>query len=122
MLIEASIEQEARGTLSPSAHPTVRLPHEAVAPFTQALTAPLPGERPGDVVVRSRATQAEDLRRPIADGARRLAQFTGYRARLTALAARPDIHVDDLIKLAGQLAEMQSRIEAADAEQRTLAQ
>jgi len=106
----------------PRASLHLRLPHELIVPFVNSLTDPLPGESPGLAQVRRQSTTAEDLGQPIADVTRRLAQLTNYRDRLQALAARTDIHVDDLIKIASEMSQVQTQLEAADAEQRELAQ
>jgi hypothetical protein len=100
----------------------LRLPHDLIVPFANSLTKPLPGEPPAVARVRRQSTSAEDLGQPIADVERRLAQLTNYRDRLQTLAARPDIHVDDLIKIAGEMSHVQTELEAANAEQRELAQ
>ena len=99
----------------------MRLPHAVIVPFVNALTQPLPGEGAGAVQVLRQSTDAEDLGQPIADAEKRHAQLTEYRDRLHALAARPDIHVDDLIKIASELSQVQSQLEAADGQQRDLA-
>jgi hypothetical protein len=107
---------------SPSASLTVRLPHNAVAPFEAALLAPLPGEASGDAVVRSRTTTAEDLANAIADVDRRQAQLSDYRDRLGALAKRDDVTVEDLIKIESELANTQSQLDTIAAQKKNLAQ
>ncbi len=122
LLLESQIEMDPRGVARPRARIEVRLPHAAVPVYVAAVMAALPGEPATAVVVRAQATRAEDLGRPIEDGERRLAQLTDYRTRLAALAARSDIKVDDLIKIAGETSRVQAEIEAATAAQRMLAQ
>lgn len=99
----------------------LRLPHDMIVPFVNSLTNPLPGESAGVARVRRQSTSAEDLGQPVADVARRLAQLANYRDRLQTLAARADVRVDDLIKIAGEMSQVQTQLEAADAEQRELA-
>nr|WP_311274223.1 DUF4349 domain-containing protein [Methylobacterium sp. WCS2018Hpa-22] len=122
VLVAASVDDGRRPAGRPQAQVQVRLPHESVAPFMAFVTAPLPGEATGDVVLRSQSTRADDLTDAIEDGGRRLAQLTAYRARLDAIAARPDPRVEDLIRIAQELAQVQSQIEEADAKQRGLNQ
>ena len=98
----------------------LRLPHDQVAPFANALTDALPGEKAGLVRVTGQSTDAEDLGRPLADVAQRTTQLSDYLASLKALGARLTISVSDLVKIAGETAQAQSQIEAVQAEQRNL--
>lgn len=120
VLVSSSLEDGARPSGRPQAQIQVRLPHESVAPYVAFLTAPLPGEAAGDVVLRRQATRADDLTTPLEDGDRRLAQLTAYRARLDELAAKSDTRVEDLIRIAGELSKVQSQIEEGEARQRGL--
>jgi hypothetical protein len=106
----------------PVATLSVRLPHEAVAPFEQIVLKLLAGEQASDVAVLSRSTSAEDLTAVIQDGDRRLAQLSDYRDRLNQLAKRADAKVDDMIKVEGELSTTQSQIEELTAEQSRLNQ
>ncbi len=99
----------------------VRLPHDQVAAYANALTAPLPGEAPGLVRVLRQSTTAEDLGRPVADVAQRVAQLSQYLASLKALGGRLTISVSDLVKIASETAQAQTEIETAQAQQRSLA-
>ncbi len=107
--------------LEVSAALRVRLPHDQVAAYANALTAPLAGEAPGLVRVLRQSTTAEDLGRPVADVAQRVAQLSQYLASLKALGARLTISVSDLVKIASETAQAQTEIETAQAQQRTLA-
>ncbi|AWI88230.1 DUF4349 domain-containing protein [Methylobacterium sp. DM1] len=118
-LLNSSI-RDGSGTRPPQAQVQVRLPHEAVAPYVAFVTAPLPGEAAGDVALIEQATRAEDLTASIADTGRRLAQLNDYRTRLTALAEKPDNRAEDLIKIAGELAQVQSQIEESEGTRRGL--
>ncbi|WP_244474905.1 DUF4349 domain-containing protein [Methylobacterium sp. Leaf99] len=120
VLVSSSLEDGARPSGRPQAQIQVRLPHESVAPYVAFLTAPLPGEAAGDVVLRRQATRADDLTTPLEDGDRRLAQLTAYRARLDELAAKSDTRVEDLIRIAGELSKVQSQVEEGEARQRGL--
>lgn len=123
VLLNASIEETGFDRYRhPEARLSVRLTHEAVAPFEQTVLKPLPGEQASEVAVVSRSTSAEDLTVAIQDGDRRLAQLTDYRDRLTALAKRTDAKVDDLIRVQSELSTTQSQIEELTAEQKRLGQ
>ncbi|MCJ2080462.1 DUF4349 domain-containing protein [Methylobacterium sp. J-090] len=122
VLVSSSIDDGPRPLGRPQAHLQVRLPHVSVSAYVAFLTAPLPGETAGDVVLRRQATRADDLTTPIEDGERRLAQLAAYRGRLDELAAKPDTRVEDLIRIAGELSQVQSQIEATEARQRGLQQ
>jgi len=123
ILVQASIRGgDARARSMPYASLTVRLPHDKIALFEQALLAPFEGEAKGEPVVRERSTDAEDLTYALLDVERRLAQLTDYRDRLVALAKRGDAKVDDLIKIEEKISEVQSQIEALQAQQRGLNQ
>lgn len=123
ILVQASIAGgDARARQLPYASLTVRLPHDKIALFEQALLAPLEGEAKGEPIVRERSTDAEDLTYALLDVERRLAQLTDYRDRLVALAKRGDAKVDDLIKIEEKISEVQSQIEALQAQQRGLNQ
>ena len=98
----------------------LRLPHDQIAAYANALTDPLPGEAPGLVRVLRQSTDAEDLGRPIADAAQRTTQLSDYLASLKSLGSRLTISVSDLVKIAGETAQAQSQIEAAQAERRDL--
>jgi uncharacterized protein YceK len=119
VVLEASINL-AGSWSQPQASLRVRLPHPAVEPFERSLQEPLPGEKSGDPLVRSKSTTAEDLAQAIADADRRLAQLTDYRDRLAALLKRPDAKVEDLIKVQSELSTTQSQIEAITEQKRQL--
>jgi uncharacterized protein DUF4349 len=113
---------ELTGAPHPSAALTVRLAHDAVAPFEADLLAPLPGEAANDAVLRSRSTTADDLTAAIADVERRQAQLADYRDRLIELSKRPDVKVEDLIKIESELSNTQSQLETIAAQKKTLDQ
>ena len=123
LLLHAELGTPGTGYGQPpvSAELRVRLPHDQLAAYANALTAPLPGEAPGLVRVLRQSTTAEDLGRPVADVAQRVAQLSQYLASLKALGARLTISVSDLVKIASETAQAQTEIETAQAQQRTLA-
>ncbi|KQP94857.1 hypothetical protein ASF60_01290 [Methylobacterium sp. Leaf113] len=119
-LISASFGESSRPSGRPSAKLDIRLPHSAVAAYLAFVTAPLPGEQASDVILQRQATRADDLTPTIEDGVRRLAQRKAYRERLDALAAKPDTRVEDLIRIAQEIAQVQAQIEEDEAKQRGL--
>ncbi|GGF09349.1 hypothetical protein GCM10011611_13560 [Aliidongia dinghuensis] len=121
VLVNASIDAgDPRNGRPPHAGLTMRVPHDAVAAVEQGIAAPVPGEAPGAIELRSRNTSADDLTTAIQDVDRRLAQLTDYRDRLTALAKRADAKVEDLIKVEQELSNTQSQIETITAQQKHL--
>jgi hypothetical protein len=120
-LIEATITVgDASAGVRPRANLSVRLPHASVARFKTDLLGPLPGEGPGEPSLRRSSTTAEDLSFQILDVNRRLAQGNDFRDRLTALGRRTDAKVDELIKVADKISEVQSSIEELTVQNRTL--
>lgn len=72
--------------------------------------------------VTSKATSAEDLGDAIVDNQKRLEMLNNYRDRLEALSGKPSNDVDALIKLAGEMAKIQSDLELASGERQRLLQ
>lgn len=120
VLLDANSSLSDGGPVRPSAHIQARLPHDGVERFMQAAAAPVVGEVQSDVTVLRSGTRMEDLGRPIADTTRRLEQLDDYRKRLDALERRPDTRAEDLIKIAGELSQVQSRIEESTEQRRKL--
>lgn len=119
-LLEAVSTEIAQGTSFSNAYLRARLPHDKVARYKALVVAPLAGEDRDDVSwVRDRI-EVEDLARPIEDLARRQKSVEDYRGRLEVLAGSADKRVEDLIRLATELSDAQSRIETA--EQRSMGQ
>lgn len=117
-LEEASLNKTDDGA---SASFTVAMPHSAIETFEHALEAPVAGEQAGDAKVTSRATAAANVTQQSGDATRKVAQLKDYRDRLAALAARKDLRVDDLIKVAGELSSAQSALDDAASSQQDIA-
>jgi hypothetical protein len=109
------------GAPLPVASLGVALPHDAVLPFTESLTAPLEGEDPGDVVVIARQTTSQNVTAQVRDIGSRLAQLENYRDRMKALGQRRNASTEDLIRIEAELSRTQSEIEQAEAQKRDLA-
>ncbi len=121
IVLNASLNMgDSAANILPGASLTVRLPHNSVAPFEQSLLVPLPDEKPGDAILRSQVTTADDLTRAIADLEQRQAQLTDYRDRLRALTSRADAKVEDLIKIESELSTVQSELESIAAQKKRL--
>lgn len=118
VLIRSSVSEGKDAGARPFAQLEVRLPHESVPAFVAFVTSPLPGEAAGDVILRDQSTRSEDLANSIADTARRLTQLADYRDRLNGLSARSDPRVEDLIKIANELSQVQSQIEELEGKRR----
>lgn len=103
-----------------SATLSVQLPHDKLAGFEHALLASLPGEAAGDAAMVSRATQAQSVETEASDTARKVAQLTAYRDRLADIAKRPNLGVDDVIKVEAERARVQGDLDEATSTQRDL--
>jgi len=97
---------------------SVLLPHAGLDRFEHLLRNPRAGEKPDDVRLVSRATRAESVENAAADSNRKVAQLGGYRDRLAEIAKRPNLSVDDLIKLEAEQARVETELDEALAEQR----
>ncbi|HXC54839.1 MAG TPA: DUF4349 domain-containing protein [Rhizomicrobium sp.] len=103
-----------------SATLVVQLPHGRLDGFEHALLAPLAGERPGDAAIDARSTQAQSVETAAGDASRKVAQLTAYRDRLAEIARRPNLSVDDIIKLEAERARVQGDLDDATGHQRDL--
>ncbi|WP_158681682.1 DUF4349 domain-containing protein [Microbulbifer pacificus] len=72
--------------------------------------------------VTSKATSVEDLGDAIVDNQKRLELLKNYRDRLEVLSGKPNNDVDALIKLAGEMAKVQSDLELASGQRQRLLQ
>jgi hypothetical protein len=106
----------------PVANLSVALPHDSVAPFEQALMEPLPDENKGDVVIKARTTNAQNVTNQVKDLDSRYAQLTSYRDRMMELSKRGGAKTDDLIKIEGEISRTQAEIEGIEAQRRDLAE
>lgn len=93
---------------------SVLVPHDRIDAHRESLLQPLDGF--GVAELRSRSTDAGNVTKHSADVERKLTQLVSYRDRLDKLSTRTDLRVDELIKLATELASTQSNIEQATAQ------
>jgi len=76
----------------------------------------------GDGEVTSKGTSVQDLGEAIVDNQKRLEMLKDYRARLEALSGKSSNDVDALVKLAGEMAKVQSDLESATGQRKKLLQ
>jgi len=96
----------------------VALPHDKVAIFERRLLQRLPQDGNGKVEVTSRSTSVENQTQSAGDIDRQLAQALAYRNSLEELAKRPNLTVDEVIKIHSELAEAQEAVDSAEAAKR----
>jgi hypothetical protein len=103
-----------------SANLDVLLPHGKIAAFEKALLEPVAGENAGDATVQSHSTQADSVETEAGDAGRKVARLTAYRDRLAALAKRPNLSIDDVIKLEAEQSSVQTDLDQAIGTKRNL--
>ncbi len=104
-----------------SATLAVELPHAKLDAFEHALLVPVAGEAAGDAAITSRSTQAQSVETEAGDAGRKVAQLSAYRDRLADIAKRPNLAIDDIIKLEAERARVESDLDEAQATARGLA-
>jgi len=98
----------------------VQLPHGKLDVFEKALMAPVAGESAGDAQMIARSTQAQSVETEASDTARKVLQLTAYRDRLADIAKRPNLSVDDIIKVEAEEARVQGELDDATNQHRDL--
>lgn len=98
-----------------SAELEVALPHDRVEVFEKRLLARLPQDRDAKIEVISRQTSTENQTRAAADTERQLAQAIAYRDSLEQLSKRPNLTVDEVIKIHTELLEAQQAVDTEEA-------
>jgi hypothetical protein len=96
----------------------VALPHDQVAAFEKRLLKALPEDAGGKPEITSHATTVENETERAGDVARQLAQAVVYRDKLEDLAKRPNLTVEEVLKIHEALSEAQTAVENATAAQR----
>ncbi|MEJ1967268.1 MAG: DUF4349 domain-containing protein [Rhizomicrobium sp.] len=119
-LVSANLSTGEGQTAAASGSLEVQLPHGKLDVFEHALLAPVTGEKPGDAVMAARSTQAQSVETEASDTARKVAQLTAYRDRLAGIAKRPNLGVDDIIKVEAERARVQTDLDEATNRQRDL--
>lgn len=119
-LVTANLTTSGEETGYVAATLNVQLPHAKLDTFERALMAPVGSEKTGDVTMLSRLSQAQSVETAVGDTTRKVAQLTAYRDRLADVAKRPNMSVDDTIKLEAERARVQTELDDATGQLRTL--
>ena len=98
---------------SSSATLDVLLPHDKIENFRKSLLAPVVDETTQQVVLQSSSSRAENVESESADADRKIAQLSGYRDRLTALSRRPNLSIEDTIRLEAEISRVQGVLDDA---------
>ena len=101
--------------VSAGAELRVALPHDKVAIFEKRLLQRLPQDGNGKVEVTSRSTSTENQTQSSADIDRQLTQAVAYRDSLEELGKRPNLTVDEVIKIHSELVDAQAAVDSAEA-------
>jgi len=111
-LISSSLDKpEGENAGEYSAQLVVALPHDKVAAYERDLVAPVGGTEAATIT--SSSTAAQNVTQDAATASRKVAQLSDYRDRLLTLLKRPNLSVDDLIKVESELAKTQSDLDEA---------
>jgi len=111
-LISSSLDKpEGENAAGYSAQLVVALPHDKITAYERGLVAPVGGTEAATIT--SSSTTAQNVTQDAATAGRKVAQLSDYRDRLLALLKRPNLSVDDLIKVEGELAKTQSDLDEA---------
>jgi len=119
-LVSANLNNSGGETPYTYAELQVLLPHGMLDRFEKALLVPVGHEKPGDAVLQSRTTQAQSVENEAGDAGQKVAQLTAYRDRLAQLVGRPNLSVDDIIKLEAEQARVQGDLDEALSHKRDL--
>lgn len=119
-LLASSASVLRQGGSVSSAYVEARLPHDAAAGFKERAVAPLEGEDPKEVEIRRDVTTTSNVTAAVVDVTRRKEQLEAYRGRLERLSDRAESRVEDLIRLAQELSQVQAQIEDLDGRLRHL--
>jgi hypothetical protein len=102
-----------------SAHLEVALPHDKIAGYEAGILKPLASDKNG-VEIRARSTQAESVENQANDTEKKVAQLTKYRDGLAELAKRPNLGVDDFIKVQEELSKTEADLDEALGQKRDI--
>lgn len=110
-LLDASLFSGSGGQL-PHAWIHARLPHDTIQAFKEKAVTLVAGEARDAARILQDSTRVEDVSKSVIDVERRIALLEAYRARLEQIAARKDSRVEDLIRVANEISQVQSQIES----------
>jgi len=112
-LLTASINTVGDSTVYPTASLDVLLPHNQVDSFKKRILTPVANEPAGEATVRSSSTRAENVEDESADADRKVLRLTAYRDRLIALSKRPNLNIEDTIRLEAEISRVQGELDDA---------
>jgi hypothetical protein len=102
-----------------SAHLEVALPHDKIAAYEANLLKPVQKDKDG-IEVTSRTTRAESVETQASDTDKKVAQLTKYRDGLAELAKKPNLNVDDFIKVQEELSKTEADLDEALSQKRDI--
>ena len=102
-----------------SAHLEVALPHDKIAGYEAEMLKPMAVDKDG-VEIRSRSTQAQSVENEASDTEKKVAQLSKYRDGLAELAKRPNLGVDDFIKVQEELSKTEADLDEALGQKRDI--
>jgi len=102
-----------------TAHLEVALPHGEIAAYQMNLLKPVSKDKDG-VQINSRTTQAESVETQANDIDRKVTQLTKYRDGLAELTKRPNLNVDDFIKVQQELSKTEADLDEALSQKRDI--
>jgi hypothetical protein len=112
-LASANVRVATDGGSGSFANLSVLLPHSKVELFKHALLAPVANEASNAVSINEVTTSAENVQSE-SDGAnRKVEQLKTYLDRLTALAKRPNLSIEDTIRLEAEISRVQGELNTA---------
>jgi hypothetical protein len=104
----------SEGSYPPSeASLEVLLPHSQIDDFKKSILVPITNESAGEVTVRSSSTRAENVGDDSANADRKVLRLTAYRDRLIALSKRPNLNIEDTIRLEAEISRVQGELDEA---------
>jgi hypothetical protein len=115
-LLSANVSEDGGAA---SAHLVVALPHDKIASYEADILRPVMRDK-GGVEIRSRSTQAQSVENEASDTEKKIAQLTKYRDGLAELARRPNLGVDDFIKVQEELSKTEADLDEALGQKRDI--
>lgn len=113
-LVNSSINLAGNEARYPSeASLDILLPHDQVDSFKKSILAPIANEPAGEVAIRSSSTRAENVEDDSANADRKVLRLAAYRDRLAALSKRPNLNIEDTIRLEAEISRVQGELDDA---------
>ena len=113
-LVSSSLNTASGDTAySSEASLEVLLPHNQIDGFKKTILVPVANEPNGEAALRSSTTRAENVGDESADVDRKVLRLTASRDRLTALSKRPNLSIEDTIRLEAEISRVQGELDDA---------